>query len=128
MSRVLDENLMLQKIKQNLPMLCVVLMAIGQFLCASGSGHPDTPVPLPDWVNNTANVINIVIAIMVLIPRVRVLAASLSVVVTVVSMVTNYLVDGVDYFFQVLPFSLVLLGVSLYVWVHYARVRAASLE
>ena len=119
---------MLQKIKQNLPILCVVLMAIGQFLCASGSGSPDTLEPLPDWINNTANVINIVIGIMVFIPRVRVLAASLSVVVTVVSMITNYLVDGPAYFVQVLPFSLVLLGVSLCVFLHYSRVRAASLK
>jgi hypothetical protein len=109
-------------------MIFVVLMAIGQFLCASGSGHPETPAPLPDWLNDTANVINIVIGVMVFIPRIRVLAASLSVVVTVVSMITNYLVDGPAYFFQVLPFSLVLLGVSLYVFWHYSRVRAASLK
>ncbi len=119
---------MLEKIKQNIPMIFVVLMAIGQFLCASGSGHPETPAPLPDWLNDTANVINIVIGVMVFIPRIRVLAASLSVVVTVVSMITNYLVDGPAYFFQVLPFSLVLLGVSLYVFWHYSRVRAASLK
>jgi len=119
---------MLEKIKKNLPMFFVVLMAIGQFLCATGSGHPDTPEPLPDWINNTTNAINIVIGVMVLIPRTRVLAAGLSVVVTVASMVTNYLVDGHAYFLQVLPFSLVLLGVSLYVSVHYMRVRAASVE
>lgn len=81
-------------------MIFVVLMAIGQFLCASGSGHPETPAPLPDWLNDTANVINIVIGVMVFIPRIRVLAASLSVVVTVVSMITNYLVDGPAYFFK----------------------------
>jgi hypothetical protein len=115
-------------IKRYLPMACVVLMAIGQFLCALGSGHPDTLEPLSDWINTTANVINIVIGIMVFIPRARVLAASLSVVVTVISMVTNYLVDGPGYFLQVLPFSLVLLGVSVYVHVHYVRVRAAALK
>jgi hypothetical protein len=109
-------------------MALVVLVAIGQFLCASGSGNPGTSEPLPDWINNMANVINIVIGIMVLIPRTRVLAASLSVIVTVISMITNYLVDGPAYFFQVLPFSLVLLGVSFYVWVHYVRVRAVSLD
>jgi hypothetical protein len=58
-------------IKRYLPMACVVLMAIGQFLCALGSGHPDTLEPLSDWINNTANVINIVIGIMVFIPRAR---------------------------------------------------------
>ena len=119
---------MQQKISQNLPIFFVVLMAIGQFMCTSGSGHPDTPAPLPDWINNTTSAINIVIGVMVFIRRVRVLAASLSVVVTVASMVTNYLVDGHAYFLQVLPFSLVLLGVSLYVCFHYERVRVASVK
>jgi hypothetical protein len=119
---------MLENIKKNLPMVFVALMAIGQFLCASGSGHPGTSEPLPEWLNSTANAINIVIGIIVLVPRTRVLAASLSVVVTLVSMVTNYLVDGFDYFLQVLPFSLVLLGVSLYVYFHYRQVWITSLK
>lgn len=119
---------MLQKIKQNLPILFVVILAIGQFMCASGSGHPDVPAPLPAWINHATNTINIVIGVMVFIPRLRVLAASTSAVITVASMVTNYLLDGNAPFMQVLPFSLVLLGVSLYVCFHYVRVRAASVK
>lgn len=125
---VYQMNESLMKVVKRLPMAFVVLVAIGQFLCASGSGNPGTSEPLPDWINNMANVINIVIGIMVLIPRTRVLAASLSVIVTVISMITNYLVDGFEYFLQVLPFSLVLLVVSLYVYLHYVKLRVSLLK
>ena len=107
-------------------MLCVVLMAIGQFLCATGSGHPETAEPLPDWINKTANVVNVVIGIMVFIPRTRVLSAVLSVLITLASIATNYLVDGYDFFLKVLAFNLALLAVSLYVYFHYRQVRVAS--
>ena len=117
---------MQKSIKLKLPMLFVVLMAIGQFLCASGSGHPETLEPLPDWINNTANFVNVVIGIMVFIPRTRVLSAALSVLITGASMATNYVVDGYDYFLQVLAFDLVLLGVSLYVYFHYRQAQAEA--
>ena len=113
---------MLELIKKKLPIICVTLMAIGQFLCASGSGSPATVDPLPDWLNNTANFFNIAIGIGVFIPRMRVLSAVLSVLITVASIATNYLVDGYEYFLQVLAFDLVLIGVSLFVFFHYRRV------
>ena len=117
---------MFKKVDKNLPMICVVLMAIGQFLCASGSGNPATIDPLPDWVNNSANIANIVIGLMVFIPRTRVLAACLSVLITLISMITNYVVDGYDFFLQALVFNLVLIGVSLHVYFHYRRVSVLS--
>ena len=112
---------MLDKIKKNLPFISVMILAIGQFLCASGSGDPATIEPLPDWVNNTANIANVVIGLLVFIPRTRVLAACLSVLITLISMITNYVVDGYDFFLQALVFNLVLIGVSLYVYFHYRR-------
>ena len=113
-------------IKKKLPLVFVTLMAIGQFLCASGSGHPDTVEPLPDVVNNLANFINIVIGIMVFIPRTRVLSAVFSVLITLASIVTNYFVDGYDYFLKVLAFDLVLIGISLYVYFYYRQVQIDS--
>ena len=107
-------------------MFCVVLIAIGQFLCASGSGQPSTAEPLPDWLNNAANVVNVVIGIMVFIPRTRVLSAGLSVLITLASIATNYFVDGYDYFLKVLAFDLVLIAVSLYVYFYYRQVRVDS--
>lgn len=117
---------MFKKVDKNLPMICVALMAIGQFLCASGSGHPSTTEPLPDWLNNAANVVNVVIGIMVFIPRTRVLSAGLSVLITLASIATNYFVDGYDYFLKVLAFDLVLIAVSLYVYFYYRQVRVDS--
>lgn len=113
-------------LKKKLPLVFVFLMAVGQFLCASGSGNPATDHPLPDWINNIANVVNIVIGIMVFIPRTRVLSAVLSVLITLASIATNYLVDGYDYFLKVLAFDLVLIAVSLYVYFYYRQVRVDS--
>jgi hypothetical protein len=117
---------MVEKIKNKLPIISLILMAVGQFLCASGSGNPATIDPLPDWVNNSANIANIVIGLMVFIPRTRVLAACLSVLITLISMITNYVVDGYDFFLQALVFNLVLIGVSLHVYFHYRRVSVLS--
>ena len=113
---------MLENIRKKLPIISVILVAAGQFVCASGAGHSATIDPLPDWVNNTANVANIVIGLMVLIPATRALGASLSVLITLIAMGTNYFIDGYDLFLEVLPFNLVLIGVSLYVHLHYRRV------
>ena len=115
---------MLENIRKKLPIISVILVAVGQFVCASGAGHSATIDPLPDWVNNTANVANIVIGLMVLIPGTRVLAASLSVLITLIAMGTNYFIDGYDLFLEVLPFNLVLIGVSVYVHLHYRRVSS----
>jgi len=117
---------MVENIKNKLPTISLMLMAVGQFLCASGSGNPATIDPLPDWVNNSANIANIVIGLMVFIPRTRVLAACLSVLITLISMITNYVVDGYDFFLQALVFNLVLIGVSLHVYFHYRRVSVLS--
>lgn len=103
-------------------------MAAGQFLCASGSGNPATLEPLSDWINNAANVANVVIGVIVFIPRTRVLSAGLSVLITLISMVTNFVVDGYDFFLQALAFDLVLIGVSLCVYFHYRHVRVAAIE
>jgi hypothetical protein len=67
-----------------------------------------------------------VIGLMVFIPRTRVLAACLSVLITLISMITNYVVDGYDFFLQALVFNLVLIGVSLHVYFHYRRVSVLS--
>ncbi len=104
----------------------MILVAIGQFLGVLGAGHSGTVAPLPAWLNDTANVANVVIGLMVLIPKTRVLAASLSVFITLISMGTNLFITGHEMFLEVLPFNLVLIGVSLYVHLHYRRVSVVS--
>ena len=104
----------------------MILVAIGQFLGVLDAGHSGTVALLPAWINDTANVANIVIGLMVLIPKTRVLAASLSVLITLITMGTNYFLAGHEMFLEVLPVNLVLIGVSLYVHLHYRRVSVVS--
>ena len=97
------------------------LVAVAMLLCASGSGNPTTAQPLPDWINTSVNVLNVVFAILVLIPKTRALGALLAALNMVASMYTNYAVDGYDYFMKVLAFDLASLVVSLVVLLHYWR-------
>jgi hypothetical protein len=99
------------------------ILALGtaatQVLCALGSGSPDTAQPLADWVNITANVLNIVVAILVLLPGTRVWGAVAAVGIIIASIITNYQVDGYDYFLKVLPFDLVALVLpAVIAWHH----------
>ena len=99
------------------------ILALGtaatQVLCALGSGSPDTAQPLADWVNITANVLNIVVAILVLLPGTRVWGAVAAVGFIIASIITNYQVDGYDYFLKVLPFDLVALVLpAVIAWHH----------
>jgi glycerol-3-phosphate acyltransferase PlsY len=90
-------------------------------LAASGSGNPETAEPLPDWINIGANLICIVIAVLVLLPRFRAMGAIAAGVNMIISMVTNVLVDGQAYALMVLPFNIVTLALSVLVaWHHRA--------
>jgi hypothetical protein len=99
--------------------LAAVLVAVAMFLAASGSGNPATDKPLPDWVNTSANVLNVFIGLLVLLPRFRAAAAIAAALNMVASMVTNYQVDGYAFFAQALPFNLVTLVLSLLLAWHY---------
>ncbi len=96
-----------------------VLLALTQFACAAGSGNPATAAPLPDGVNIAANVLAVVIGLLVLIPRTRALGGLLAGLNMIASMFTNYTVDGLDYFRQVLAFDLASLALALLVLWHY---------
>ena len=96
-----------------------VLLALTQFACAAGSGNPATVAPLSDAVNIAANVLAVVIGLLVLVPRTRALGGLLAGLNMVASMVTNYTVDGLDYFLQVLAFDLASLALALIVLWHY---------
>jgi len=95
------------------------LVAVAMLLCASGSGNPTTVQPLPDWINTSVNMLNVVFAILVLIPKTRALGSLLAALNMIASMYTNYTVDGYDYFMKVLAFDLGSLIVSVVVLAHY---------
>ena len=86
--------------------------AATQVLCALGSGSPDTAHPLADWVNTAANLLNILIALLVLLPATRWWGAVAAAIIMMVSMVTNARVVGLAYFLQVLPFDLLALALA----------------
>jgi hypothetical protein len=99
--------------------ILAVVTAAAQVLCALGSGSAATANPMPDWVNNTANLLNLCIAVLVLIPRTRLLGALAAALMMILSMITNAQVDGFDYFLKVLPFDLGALALAaVLAWHH----------
>ncbi|MEM7333367.1 MAG: hypothetical protein AAF490_14850 [Chloroflexota bacterium] len=84
-----------------------VLVALAMFVAASGAGSDDFVIeqPLPDWFNIGANVISIIWAILVLIPRTRILGAILVVINMALSMYINYAVGGIEFFAFAVPYN-----------------------
>ncbi len=99
-----------------------------QVLCALGSGSPTTANPMPDWVNTSANLINVALAVLVLVPRTRIWGAIGAAVIMILSMFTNAQVDGFDYFLAVLPFDLGALAVAaVLAWHHRGDFGASGI-
>lgn len=99
--------------------LIALIVALAMFAAASGSGNPATLKPLPDWVNTGSNVLCVIIGILVLLPRTRGRASLAAGINMVVSMITNYLVDGPAYFLKVLAFNAITLILALVLVWHY---------
>ena len=98
-----------------------------QVLCALGSGNPDTAQPLADWVNTTANLLNILVAILVLVPATRFWGAVAAAIIMIVSTITNFQVDGYAYFLKVLPFDVLAFALAAVVaWHHRGDVRGRA--
>jgi len=98
-----------------------------QVLCALGSGNPDTAQPLADWVNTTANLLNILIAVLVLVPATRFWGAVAAAIIMIVSTITNFQVDGYAYFLKVLPFDVLAFALAAVVaWHHRSDVRGGA--
>ena len=98
-----------------------------QVLCALGSGNPDTAKPLADWINTTANLLNILIAVLVLLPATRFWGAVAAAIIMIVSAITNFQVDGYAYFLKVLPFDVLAFALAAVVaWHHRGDVRGGA--
>ena len=104
--------------------LIALIVALAMFAAASGSGNPATLQPLPDWVNTGSNVLCVIIGVLVVLPRTRARASLAAGINMVVSMITNYVVDGPAYFLKVLPFNVITLILALVlVWRYRADHR-----
>jgi len=100
-------------------MLLVLLTALGQFLCASGSGAAAGNDAVAGWVHTAMNVANTSIGILIFIPKTRALAALLSGIISALSMTANDTFYDFAFFIKRLPFDGSLFSVSVVLLVHY---------
>jgi hypothetical protein len=99
--------------------ILVLLVALGQFICASGSGSSAGPDSVSGGVHTAMNIANTIIGLLVLIPRSRVVGAVLSALILTTSMAANYAFYGTAYFLKLLPFDGSIFILSVIVAVHY---------
>ena len=99
----------------------VLLVALGQFICASGSGSSAGPDSVSGGVHTAMNIANTIIGLLVLIPRTRVVGVVLSALILTMSMAANYAFYGTAYFVKLLPFDGSIFILSVIVAVHYWR-------
>ena len=99
--------------------ILVCWVAFGQFLCASGSGPSTGADPVAGWVHTAMNIVNVIIALLVLTPMTRALGALLSTIILFISMSANLTFYGFTYFLKLSPFDLAFFIPSILIFIHY---------
>jgi len=99
--------------------ILVCWVAFGQFLCASGSGPSTGADPVAGWVHTAMNITNVMIAILVLIPKTRALGALLSTIILLISMSANLTFYGFSYFLKLSLFDLAFFIPSIVIFIRY---------
>jgi len=97
----------------------VCWVAFGQLLCASGSGPSTGADPVAGWVHIAMNIANVIIALLVLIPKTRALGAMLSTIILLISMSANLTFYGFAYFLKLSSFDLAFFIPSIVIFIHY---------
>ena len=97
----------------------VCWVALGQLLCASGSGPSTGADPVAGWVHTAMNIANVIIALLVLIPKTRALGAMLSTIILFISMSANLTFYGFAYFLKLSSFDLAFFIPSIVIFIHY---------
>ncbi|MEM7335850.1 MAG: hypothetical protein AAF490_27480 [Chloroflexota bacterium] len=89
--------------------IIAVLVAIAMLIAASGSGtgvYASGELTLGRWVLDTGgNVLAVIIAVLVLIPRTRILGAIMAVILMFISIYLNYTIDGIEFFARAIPYN-----------------------
>jgi len=99
--------------------ILVFWVALGQLLCASGSGPSTGADPVAGWVHTAMNVVNVIIALLVLIPKTRALGAMFSTIILFISMSANLTFYGFAYFLKLSSFDLAFFIPSIVIAIHY---------
>lgn len=101
--------------------IIALLVAVAMFIAASGAGPEDvvSERTLPDWFNIAANIVSIIWAVLVLIPRTRIVGAILVLINMALSMWVNYVVGGVEFFVFAVPYNTTTIGLACLLIGHY---------
>ncbi|MEM7031989.1 MAG: hypothetical protein AAF629_20720 [Chloroflexota bacterium] len=100
--------------------IIAVLVAIAMFIAASGAGTETDQRSIGRLVlDYGGNIFAIIIAILVLIPRTRILGAILAVILMFISMYLNYTIDGIEFFATAIPYNTITIMLGSILIGHY---------
>ncbi|MEM7801922.1 MAG: hypothetical protein AAF633_22195 [Chloroflexota bacterium] len=103
--------------------IIAVLVAIAMLIAASGSGTGVYATGEPTLgrllLDQGGNVLAVVIAVLVLIPRTRILGAIMAVVLMFISMYLNYTIDGIEFFARAIPYNTITIMLGSILIGHY---------
>jgi hypothetical protein len=99
--------------------ILVCWVAFGQLLCASGSGPSTGADPVAGWVHTAMNIVNVIIALLVLTPMTRALGALLSTIILFISMSANLTFYGFTYFLKLSLFDFAFFIPSIVIFIYY---------
>ncbi|MEM7117128.1 MAG: hypothetical protein AAF614_32140 [Chloroflexota bacterium] len=126
MKTILEKTLVMQRDgrQANIAYTSIaVLVAIAMLIAASGSGtgvYESGQLTLGRWVLDTGgNVLAVIIAVLVLIPRTRILGAILAVILMFISIYLNYTIDGIEFFARAIPYNTITIMLGSILIGHY---------
>lgn len=98
-----------------------VLVAIAMVIAASGAGTATEQRSIGRLIlDNGGNILAMIIAVLVLIPRTRIIGAMLAVVLMFISMYLNFTIDGIAFFARAIPYNTITIMLSSILIGHYA--------
>ncbi|MEM8857929.1 MAG: hypothetical protein AAGD96_06390 [Chloroflexota bacterium] len=126
MKTILDKTLVMQRDSKQANIvytIIAVIVAIAMLIAASGAGTETYATGEPTLgrliLDNGGNVLAVIFAVLVLIPRTRIVGAISAVILMFISMYLNYTLDGIEFFARAIPYNTITIMLASILTGHY---------
>lgn len=126
MKAILNKTLVMQRDSKQANRIYTIiagLVAIAMIIAASGSGTETYASGEPTLgrlvLDNGGNLLALIFAILVLVPRTRIIGAISAVILMFISMYLNYTLDGIEFFARAIPYNTITIMLGSILIGHY---------